>query len=94
MIGNKRGHRVDLHVVTFNKTNDGVYGPPAREVQYPASAFQAKGFIAGKRVACLSAAYQLQSHNGYPKRHRDIVDVRRLVSYMLKRGMMPSDPQF
>jgi len=73
------GEQVDVHVVVFDGEGNGVYGPPANGQAYPASSFTGAGFVAGRRVRCLTAAYQLESHQGYELRAKDHADIRALL---------------
>ena len=72
------GEQVDVHVVVFDAEGNGVYGPPENGQAYPAPAFAGTGFVAGRRVHCLTAAYQLESHQGYELREKDHADIRAL----------------
>jgi lincosamide nucleotidyltransferase A/C/D/E len=72
------GRAIDVHVIVRDAAGNGIYGPPARNVMYPAAALTGQGTIAGLPVRCTSAAFQVQSHTGYPPRDFDIADVTAL----------------
>lgn len=69
---------VDVHVVTFDEKGDGIYGPPARGVSYPAYSFKGDGKIDDHSVKCLTAEYQVESHTGYKIDEEDYRDVSAL----------------
>jgi lincosamide nucleotidyltransferase A/C/D/E len=66
---------LDFHVVVFDDSGDGVYGPPDNEDVYPATAFAGSGDIGGRVVRCLTPEYQVSSHTGYQLAPKDIADV-------------------
>jgi lincosamide nucleotidyltransferase A/C/D/E len=72
------GRAIDVHVIVRDAAGNGIYGPPSRNVMYPATALTGQGIIAGLPVRCTSAAFQVQSHTGYPPRDFDIADVTAL----------------
>jgi lincosamide nucleotidyltransferase A/C/D/E len=70
---------VDVHVVNIAPNGDGIYGPPENAETYPAAALRGTGKIREVSVCCLSAAYQLENHTGYPLRKKDRDDVAALA---------------
>jgi lincosamide nucleotidyltransferase A/C/D/E len=78
VLADNAGHEIDFHVIVLDAKGDGIYGPPADNLMYPASALTATGIIAGQRVKCIGPAFQVQSHTGYPPRSFDIADVTAL----------------
>ena len=74
------GRAIDVHVIVRDADGNGIYGPPARNVMYPAAALTGHGTIAGRPVRCTSAAFQVQSHTGYKPRDFDIADVTALCA--------------
>ena len=66
---------LDFHVVAFDDSGNGVYGPPENGVAYPAAAFSASGRIGSRAVRCLTAEYQIDSHTGYDLSPKDVADV-------------------
>lgn len=79
VLQDRKGRRVDVHVVVLDAGGNGVYGPAANGQAYPAAALEGRGRIGEVEVACLTAEYQLVSHTGYALRPRDHADVRALV---------------
>jgi lincosamide nucleotidyltransferase A/C/D/E len=69
---------IDFHVIVFDESGAGIYGPPENGQMLPASAFTGQGSIGGKEVRCMSAEYQVSSHTGYPLTQQDLADVRAL----------------
>jgi len=69
---------VDVHVVTFDEKGNGIYGPPERNVFYPAYSFRGNGRIDNFPVKCLTAKYQVVSHTGYEIDESDYKDVSAL----------------
>lgn len=69
---------VDVHVVTFDEKGDGIYGPPERNVFYPAYSFKGDGEIDDHSIKCLTAKYQVESHTGYEIDEEDYKDVSAL----------------
>jgi lincosamide nucleotidyltransferase A/C/D/E len=67
--------QIDFHVVVFDHSGDGIYGPPENGDRFPASAFTGVGRIGGRPVQCMSAEYQVTSHTGYPLSLTDLADV-------------------
>jgi len=77
---------VDVHVVTFDEGENGIYGPKERGVFYPAYSFKGTGKIEGIPVKCLTAEYQVESHTGYEIDENDVSDVLALCE---KFGINP-----
>jgi lincosamide nucleotidyltransferase A/C/D/E len=73
------GREIDVHVIARDTQGNGIYGPPERNVMYPAQALTGQGTIAGVAVRCTSAIFQVESHaTGYTPRPFDIADVTAL----------------
>lgn len=69
---------VDLHPLTFEACGDGIQrGPAGERWVYPADGF-ATGSLAGRPVACISAAQQVLFHSGYDLREQDRHDLALL----------------
>lgn len=66
---------LDFHVVVFDESGDGVYGPSENGDVFPAWAFGGVGEIGGRAVRCMTAEYQVRSHTGYTLAPKDIADV-------------------
>ena len=80
VLGDEAGRLVDFHVVSFDADGNGVYGPPAAGVFYPAYAFGQTGSVNGRKVRCISARYLVESHQGYQPRDKDIADMQKLCT--------------
>jgi lincosamide nucleotidyltransferase A/C/D/E len=73
------GRIIDFHVIVFDEAGNGIYGPVENGEAYPASSFIGIGSISGHQVRCLSADYQILSHDsGYDLAEKDLADVRAL----------------
>jgi len=72
--------RVDFHTVTFDAT-----GNATQQLQngtlapYPSAGFSGSGYVAGVRVACLTAAVQAHHHLGYDPDQKDRHDMALLA---------------
>jgi len=69
-------HMVDLSCTRLDERGVEVYGP--RGLAYEAGAFQGRGTVGGREVACCTAAFQVRSHTGYPLDYNDYRDVLAL----------------
>lgn len=78
VLGDQMEHLVDVHVIEFDNAGNGIYGLKEKGVMYPASSFAAIGKIESISVRCLSAEYQIESHNGYALQRKDFQDVNAL----------------
>jgi lincosamide nucleotidyltransferase A/C/D/E len=72
--------RIDFHTVTFDaaggatqQLQDGKLAP------YPSPGFAGSGYVAGVRVACLTATVQSLHHLGYDPDEKDHHDMRLLA---------------
>ena len=73
------GRVVDFHVIVFDDVGNGIYGPASNGEAYLADSFSGAGEITGISVRCLSADYQLRSHDsGYDLAEKDVADMRAL----------------
>jgi lincosamide nucleotidyltransferase A/C/D/E len=80
VLGDPDGRLIDLHVIDIDAIGRGIYGPPEKDIFYPASALAGTGTIAGQPVRCIAPADLVKFHTGYPPRDTDIADVRRLCA--------------
>lgn len=81
VVGDPAGQLVDLHAFDDTTTvvgADGVerHGPDG--LAYEAGGFTGAGYIERRSVRCMSAAFQMRSHTGYPVDHDDWHDVSHL----------------
>ncbi len=73
VLGDDRGHEVDVHSYAFDSTGKYVYG-----IEYPANSLTGAGSVNGRAVKCISAEYAVRFRAGYELRETDIQDVRAL----------------
>lgn len=86
VLSHKDGLEIDIHVINFDESGNGIYGPKERNVFYPAYAFKGLGKLNDMVLNCLSAEYQIESHTGYTLREKDFQDVIALCEkFNLKR---------
>ncbi len=78
VLGDDKGHLVDVHAVAFDASGNGLYGPLKNGVMYPAASLVGSGTIDGNRVTCISAQYLVQFHTGYALNDKDRQDVALL----------------
>ena len=72
--------RVDFHTVTFEATGGATQQlQDGRLAPYPSQGFTGFGYVAGVRVACLTAAVQSLHHLGYDPDEKDHHDMRLLA---------------
>ena len=73
------GRQVDVHPVVFNESGDGIYLMESGEDWvYPASGFAGLGYVAGRRVRCLTPEVQMRCHTGYEPHQASYEDVTAL----------------
>ena len=70
--------QIDFHVVVFDQSGNGIYGPPENGDRFPASAFTGVGWIGGRPIKCMSVEWEVTSHTGYPLKPKDLADVLAL----------------
>lgn len=78
VLGDRRGHEIDIHVITFAPNGDGIYGPIENGDAYPIGSLSGLGIIDGHQVRCTTAEFQVPSHSGYALTDKDFHDVSRL----------------
>ena len=79
-LADPHGRAIDITFVVFDGTNAAWRGSkdPARiEPDYPSHGFT-YGWIAGRKVACLSPETQVRRHLGYRYTDRDVSDLKEL----------------
>lgn len=81
VMAHEDGRIIDFHVIVLDAAGNGIYGPAENGEAYPAKSLKAMGEISGQPVRCLSADYQLLSHNsGYELADKDFADMRALCA--------------
>ena len=78
VLGDGKGHEVDVHAIVFDAEGNGIYGPVEKGVMYPAASLSGSGAIDGRTVKCIAAEYMVKFHTGYRLRERDFRDVSAL----------------
>lgn len=73
------GRQVDVHPVVLGEAGDGIYRMESGEDWvYPASGFAGLGYVAGRRVRCLTPEVQMLCHTGYEPHQASYEDVMAL----------------
>lgn len=80
VLGDDKGHRVDVHVIVFDDKGNGMYGPIKKGEIYPAASLDGTGTIAGHTVKCISAEYLVKFHAGYELDDNDYKDIVALCT--------------
>ncbi len=70
------GHQVDVHSYTFDEQGNHIFG-----VAYPVDSLTGSGWINDKLVKCISPAWMVQFHTGYPLDENDYRDVKALCHH-------------
>lgn len=78
VLGDGRGHEIDVHLIVLDEEGNGIYGPPERGVMYPAAALTGTGFIGGLPLKCISPEWLVTFHTGYEPLDTDDHDVAAL----------------
>lgn len=78
VLGDNKGHEIDIHVVVFDDKGNGIYGPIEDGVMYPAGSLTGRGEIEGHTVRCISPEYMIKFHSGYELKEKDFQDVSAL----------------
>jgi lincosamide nucleotidyltransferase A/C/D/E len=78
VLGDNRGHQVDVHAIVLDKQGNGIYGPPENGDMWPAASLKGKGTIAGQKVRSITPDQLVEFHTGYEVDEDDYHDVRLL----------------
>jgi len=73
VMGDEEGHLIDFHSFTFDSEGKLLFG-----VAYPYDSLNGTGSIDGYAVRCISPAWMVKFHTGYPLDENDFHDVRLL----------------
>ncbi len=73
VLGDDRGHEVDVHSYAFDERGEHVYG-----TGYPPGALGGVGTVDGRPVKCISAEHAVRFRTGYELRESDVQDVLAL----------------
>jgi lincosamide nucleotidyltransferase A/C/D/E len=78
VLGDERGHEIDIHVIVLDAKGNGIYGPVDNGEMYPADSLTGPGIIAGRDVRCISPEWMVKFHSGYEGSEKDFRDVSAL----------------
>jgi lincosamide nucleotidyltransferase A/C/D/E len=78
VLGDERGHEIDIHVIVLDANGNGIYGPVDNGEMYPADSLTGTGMIAGRNVRCISPEWMVKFHSGYEPKEKDFKDVAAL----------------
>ncbi len=78
VLGDEAGRQVDVHVIVFDGSGNGIYGPKENGEMYPAASLTGSGVIDGCPVRCISPEYLVKFHTGYKLDANDYADVAAL----------------
>ena|SRR6266496_1121350 len=78
VLGDDKGHEVDVHVIVLDDQGNGIYGPAASGEMYPAASLTGSGTIDGQEVKCISPEWAIKFHSGYELKAKDFEDVSAL----------------
>ncbi|MDR3576495.1 MAG: hypothetical protein P4L50_21730 [Anaerolineaceae bacterium] len=78
VLGDAKGHLLDVHAVVFDAARNGLFGPADQGIMYPAASLTGTGTIAGYPVKCIAAKYVVFFHSRYDPRQNDLQDVAAL----------------
>jgi lincosamide nucleotidyltransferase A/C/D/E len=85
VLGDGRGHEVDVHSYTLDSEGNPVFGAP-----YPGASLSGAGSVNGRPVRCISPEWLVRFHSGYRLDENDARDVRALCC----RFGIPLPPEF
>jgi lincosamide nucleotidyltransferase A/C/D/E len=78
VLGDTKGHAIDVHVIVLDANGNGMYGPVRNGEMYPADSLTGTGKIAGKDIQCISPEWMVKFHSGYELKEKDFSDVSAL----------------
>jgi putative acetyltransferase len=73
VLGDNEGHQIDVHSFELDSSGNNIFG-----VAYRAEHLTGKGTIEGHSVYCISPAWMVKFHTGYPLDENDFLDVKEL----------------
>ncbi len=73
VLGDGRGHQIDIHSYTFDAAGNLVYGVP-----YPYDSLNGTGSVNGYPVKCITPEWMVKFHTGYQLDENDYHDVQVL----------------
>ncbi len=78
VLGDDKGHEIDVHVVVLDDKGNGIYGPAENGQMYPAESLTGTGTIEDQPVKCISPEWMIRFHSGYELKEKDFKDVSAL----------------
>jgi lincosamide nucleotidyltransferase A/C/D/E len=78
VLGDDKGHEVDVHVIALDDKGNGIYGPVENGEMYPAASLTGSGTVNGYAVKCISPEWMVKFHSGYELKEKDLQDVSAL----------------
>ncbi len=75
VLGDNKGHKVDVHVIVLDNKGNGIYGLEENGQMYPADSLTGNGIIDDKPVKCISPEWMIKFHSGYEFKEKDFKDV-------------------
>jgi len=76
VLGDDRGHQIDIHSYTFDSEGNNVFG-----VAYPIDSLRGTGAINGKPIKCIAPEWMVKFHSGYKLDENDYRDVKALCQH-------------
>lgn len=73
VLGDDQGRQIDFHSYTFDENGNLTFGVP-----YPFDSLHGSGSIEGCPVRCITPAWLIEFHTGYPLDENDYHDVKLL----------------
>ena len=61
VLGDDKGHEIDVHVIALDAKGNGIYGPAENGEMYPAASLAGIGTIAGHPMRCISPEWMVRS---------------------------------
>jgi lincosamide nucleotidyltransferase A/C/D/E len=76
VLGDDRGHQIDLHTYTFDAAGNHIYGIP-----YPLESLTGTGSVNGYIVKCISPEWVVKFHTGYQFDEDDYRDIKAICQH-------------
>jgi lincosamide nucleotidyltransferase A/C/D/E len=84
VLGDDRGHQIDIHTYTFDASGNHMYGIP-----YPLESLTGTGSVDGYAVKCISPEWVVKFHTAYEFDEDDYHDVKAICQHF--KIEMPSE---
>jgi lincosamide nucleotidyltransferase A/C/D/E len=76
VLGDDRGHHIDIHTYTFDAAGNHIYGIP-----YPLASLTGTGSVDGYPVKCISPEWVVKFHTAYQFDEDDYRDVKAICQH-------------